>query len=360
MDRSPPVFVVGPSRSGTTLLRSILNLHPLVGVATETHYFDDLRPRLEAPAAELTPEDRRRCVDYFLPLFDQPYGHGGDPSASPVSAERLLEVAAAAGGSADAVFEAFCRVEAGLAQGAGPTPVDGRWGEKTPRHVFRVDDMFEAFPDARVLAIVRDPRAVVASYAAWWSDGPDEELGPDRREALQEEIRRAQRSFHPVIAATLCRGAVHAAEEALRTHGADRVRIVRYEDLTAEPERTVREICSWLGIDFASPMLEAPLVNSSFSPGKEAAGVRRDTAERWRSVLGPAQIRSVEVVCGGMNRRWGYAPSPTGASPLAVAAVLASAPLVAVRAAAANQDRIASLPDYVRRRVLPGRRNSGR
>ena len=41
-----PVFVAGPSRSGTALVRSLLNGHPDVHIASETHFFDDLRRRV--------------------------------------------------------------------------------------------------------------------------------------------------------------------------------------------------------------------------------------------------------------------------------------------------------------------------
>src|SRR4051794_22824414 len=150
-----PDFVVGSSRSGTNLLRAILNKHSEVWIAAETHYFDDLRPRLGVEAAApLSPEGRARAERYFLALGHRPYGYGGDPAQSTIDADELRALAEELGGSGDATFEAYCLLQA---RRRGKT----RWAEKTPRHVYRIDDLLAAFPEAKVVCLIRDPRAVV-------------------------------------------------------------------------------------------------------------------------------------------------------------------------------------------------------
>src|SRR5690242_2778675 len=100
-----PVFVVGPSRSGTSLLRAALNAHPEFWIVRETHYFDDLRPRLpDRGAIALDGDDRERCERYFLALGHRAYGHKGDPSRSAVDRDELRARAAALGSSGDAYF----------------------------------------------------------------------------------------------------------------------------------------------------------------------------------------------------------------------------------------------------------------
>jgi LPS sulfotransferase NodH len=70
-----PIFVVGASRSGTNLLRALLNANGEVSISPETHYFDDLRPRLSSGGtAPLEPDDRERCENYFLALSHRAYG----------------------------------------------------------------------------------------------------------------------------------------------------------------------------------------------------------------------------------------------------------------------------------------------
>ena len=137
---SEPIFVVGPSRGGTALMRSMLNNHADIFITGETHYFDDLRVKLAGLAqAPLGPAEARQCADYFRALAHRPYGHGGDAAAGWLAAEDLSAEAARCGAGADGYFEAFCRLSA--AREGKP-----RWGEKTPRHVYRIPDILRAIP----------------------------------------------------------------------------------------------------------------------------------------------------------------------------------------------------------------------
>ena len=118
-----PIFIVGSSRSGTTLVRAILSRHSLLNISNETHYFDDLRPRLADPAATLSSEERSLVLDYFALLATTNYvfskGSSGSSTASPTA------VLAAQGASADQVFALHCIEDC---RTAGKQV----WGEKTP------------------------------------------------------------------------------------------------------------------------------------------------------------------------------------------------------------------------------------
>ena len=161
---SSPLFVTGPSRGGTAMMRSMLNNHPAIHIAGETHYSDDLRVKLAAKAeAPLGPDEARQCEAYFRALSHRPYGHAGDPEQGWLGSEALKAEAARIGDGADAWFEAFCRLNG--------APGRRYWGEKTPRHIFRIPEILAGYPEARVIAMVRDPRAIVASYRDWRNQG---------------------------------------------------------------------------------------------------------------------------------------------------------------------------------------------
>ena len=74
-------FVVRASRGGTAMMRSMLNNHPAIHIAGETHYFDDLRVRLAAKARGAARPGRGAASarTYFRALSHRPYGHAGDP-----------------------------------------------------------------------------------------------------------------------------------------------------------------------------------------------------------------------------------------------------------------------------------------
>ena len=335
-----PVFVVGASRSGTNLVRALLNRHSELWVSAETHYFDDLRPRLAGGGSQpLEGADRDLCEEYFLALSHRAFGQAGDPAESRVDRENLRSLAQELGGTGDAYFEALCVLRARLRSRP-------RWGEKTPRHVYRIDELLEAFPDGKVVCLVRDPRAVVASYRDW--HGAAERRGVTESEELAADRRRSRRSYNPVLMSLLWRGVVQASYQALRRHGAERVRIQRFERLAERPEDEVRELCGWLGLAYEPGLLEIPVVNSSYATTGE--GVSTEPLDRWRERLSDSEVGVVQACCGRLMDELGYEREPVRASPVRLAWAFGTAPLAAARAAAVNRARLGRATQYLRRR----------
>lgn len=350
-----PIFVVGASRSGTALMRSVLNRHPRVFLAGETHYFDDLRLKFEDAAGEVVDgEDRKRCEDYFLSLSHRPYSHGGDPERGSISREDLQAAIPSGREYPDTYFEAFCRILAEREEAE-------IWGEKTPRHIFRLDDILAKYPDARVIAMVRDPRAVVASYRDWRNQGGfDLEADPGHGEALVTEERRAKRSYNILIATMLWKSGVVASLAARNRHGNGRVHLVRYESLVDEPRKILEDVSQFVGLEFDPVILDVPVLNSSFSEYSERGGFQKAAATRWKSKLSPSEIAVIQRCAGNALTDAGYVPEQVGGAPLRYAWESMKLPFAAIRAAMANRDRIENLPQYVLRRVrLLGQGTSG-
>ena len=337
----PPVFVVGASRSGTNLVRAILNAHEAIWISGETHYFDDLRPRLPGVGRDgLDGETRERCESYFLALSHRAFGQAGDPGESRLGRDELRALAAELGGTGDAYFEALCRLRARL-HGRD------RWGEKTPRHVYRIDDLVQAFPGAKVVCLVRDPRAVVASHRDW--HGAAARRGVDESAELTADRERTRRSFNVVLMSLLWRGVVRASFAAVRRHGAGSVRIQRFERLAGDPEPEVRELCNWLGLEYRPELLEIPVVNSSYATAED--GVSSEPVDRWRERLSDDEIAVVQSCCGALMNDLGYATQPVSSSTARVAWAWATAPVAAARAAAVNRSRLGRPLQYVRARA---------
>lgn len=334
-----PVFVVGASRSGTNLVRALLNAHSTLWVSGETHYFDDLRPRLPGEGtARLEGADRDRCERYFLALSHRAFGQEGDPAESSVAVEELRALAEERTG--DAYFEALCRIRA---REHGRE----RWGEKTPRHVYRIDELLAAFPQAKVVCLVRDPRAVVASYRDW--HGAGERRGVDERSELQADRRRTRRSFNVVLMSLLWRGVVRASFAALERHGPERVRIQRFERLAAGPEAEVRDLCAWLGLEFEPALLEIPVVNSSYAT--EGTGVSTEPVDRWRTELSAREIAVVQSTCDSLMAALDYPLEPVSVSRARLALAWGTVPFAAGRAAILNRKRLGRAGQYLRRRT---------
>jgi len=260
-----PVFVVGMGRSGTTLLASVLSRHPALAIAPETHYLT--RWRRHAPDLE------RGCRDRFDRFWDAFTAHrhfmrlGIDAD---VVRGRIL-----GDGPPDhrTVFASLLRA---YAEKWGKV----RWGEKTPGHWRTLALLLTWFPEARVVFLVRDPRAVVASRreTQWARGSLDVEIGRWR-----DSVRTAE--WYDLD---------------------ERVRIMRYEDLVTQPLSQVADICRYVQLDFDAAMLERPARHAAAKP-RPGGPISADRVSRWRSVLSQAETRMIERLAGKEMRRHGYA-----------------------------------------------------
>ncbi len=171
-----------------------------------------------------------------------------------------------------------------------------RFGDKTPPYLHAVDELLAIWPDARVVVLVRDARAVALSiaglpfgpnnaYAAagWWARGIREGLEAERR--------------HP-----------------------EQVVTVRYEDLVAEPEATVRRVCDHVRLGYNSEMLAIERAGPEKIVAEQAdwyAGVSKPISaaesERWRGEMPEEDQRVIAAVAGAELRELGY--ESAGAEP---------------------------------------------
>lgn len=280
-DRSP-IFVIGTGRSGTTLLRLMLNAHPRIYLTHEAAFWANSRGwPTDADPAEWLETYFRTFSFAWLRL---------DPEE--VRAESRGDTLADA-------YRAVMRCKA--RHYAKP-----RYGDKTPFQLGHLGRLFEDFPHARVVHIVRDPRDTVASLVRMpWAPGS------------------------PFLAAHYYRLQVEQAAPFR-----DRMLEVRLEDLVARPRETMARVLEYVGEEWDDAVLDhhrhAPL--DDVPPFPWLAAAKREVAPRregpaWRRTLSPAWVRIVERITERAMREHGYEP-----------AVLAREPSWAARSVAALAD----------------------
>lgn len=329
----------------------ILNRHPQVMIAAETHYFDDLRPRV-GPATQEPPDPRSKAMaeSYFAKLHSSAYGlHGTEHAESP---SNPIAVDTSDDRGIDAMFQQHCL---GQAHKRGKDVNDLRiWGEKTPRHVFCLSEISDAFPEARFIFMQRDPRAVISSYRDWQNHFIDpSNAGPALRQALAAEERRVQHSFSIGIAALMWRAAQNAARHGQKRLGPERLRIQKFENLLAEPHQQIARICDFLGIDPCSEMQAVERINSSYGHYGHArdSGIDVITATDWQGRLADHESWIIERLCVGPMAAGGYVPIAKRPHPIALAAEIVRSGARIPRAFVANRHRMGAPLAWVLRRL---------
>jgi hypothetical protein len=267
-----PIFVVGTGRSGTTLLRFMLSAHPRIYITHEASFYV-----WESFFSRSAP--RRAFLDYYFQTFSFRWLR--------VDPARVLEglpdpLPAARSGAA---FAAIMREKAAQYGRV-------RYGDKTPAHSGHLRRIFSDFPDARVIHIVRDPRAVALSLARM-----------------------------PWACASLYANA-HASltdlEQVARFR--DRVLRIRLEDLLADPRATMGRVLDHVG----EPWDDAVLDHARHIPDpkdmpplpwlESAARDRGAASTPWRT-LPAVQIRMIERTARRVMDELGYEPARLDESP---------------------------------------------
>jgi hypothetical protein len=187
-------------------------------------------------------------------------------------------------------------------KGSGPCVNEGeitRYGDGTPALMYCAEALVEAFPDAKIVQIIRDGRDVVAAMLsdpaelAWFRKGvanvetefPNPFFGTET-----EEDRAGWAKLSPAAKCAMrWRGSVHKMARLRNSMSAEQLTTFRFEQVVAEPENARAALSQFIGAQ--AGQLEVP-------------GVRQST--NWRRLLSPSQLADVQRVAGPQLGRVGY------------------------------------------------------
>lgn len=272
-----PIFIVGMPRSGTTLMRSILSVHPNLAVSRETHFFPKWWKRYRD--VDLTNLDN---FEAFWQEFSQSDRFPKIVVDPPLVKEKIL---ATNNINLKTIFNTMMEVLAAKME-------KPRWVEKTPDHYKYLDKILDWYPQAKVIWMLRDPRAVMASTLKRWSKTPVDV----RTQQWSNSIILFQQKW---------------SEDS-------RVKLIKYEDLVKDAESHMKELCDFIGEEFYLDMIQERTQNVQqvFLPddetnqkGRERLANRSITAvglDKWRSNLSTEQISTIEDLARDTMKQWGY------------------------------------------------------
>jgi hypothetical protein len=297
-----PVFVVGHRKTGTTLLQELLDGHPqLVVLPGESNHFLTFLPRFGALPPERIAVEAQRwwMLRLITPSGIPPFWAAGKPwelGADPYAAfsRNLVEL----------VLANPDRDPLGIAAVALASGPRSAWVEKTPGHEHEADRILAAYPGARFVHVVRDPRSVAA--------------------AIVRLDRATDRSTDVLGVGLTVRRSFEAAERNRRALG-ERYLVLRYEELVTDPEAAMRRVAGLAGLDWAGTLLtptvggEAATSNSAWSARRVTGEIESRQLDLWRKELDARSLDLVAAATGRIARPFGYdLPRP---GPLSLATV---------------------------------------
>jgi Sulfotransferase family len=269
----PFPFIVGSGRSGTTLVRAILDSHPDLAIPPESHMLVAIaRRRHRFQTAEGF--DRASFVSEIGPNIHSRWKLDPDDLSATLQQANISDAA-----------EAIRVVYALYAKRQGKH----RYGDKTPIYILHLAALAALLPEARFIHVIRDGRNVSLSYL-------EASFGPQTPEEAAMRWRRA---------------VVHGRRAGMRL-GSKRYQELRYEDLVSDPEHHVRALCSYLKMPFDQRMLRYFERSQAISRGAHHRNLALPPTKGlrdWRVDMSPSHVLLFESLAGDLLDELGYVRS---------------------------------------------------
>ncbi|MEQ8410444.1 MAG: sulfotransferase [Erythrobacter sp.] len=320
------VFVVGASRSGTSVLAEALGRHPEVFATEELHFYNLLDPK-----AATRPDAGRHLVSQLCVVQDEAgffAVKNGEIAEWPDPPENAIAR------PGEAVFPAYLDW---LARREGASVIV----EHTPMNLYYRERIRAEFAQAGFLLMKRDPRAILASQKRRW-------IGVQKgaRDIPDEDIQRVRWSGHPILQLLMLRPTLRAIDEAANEPD---VLPVVYEELVRKQDDVLSGVSGWLGLAFDRSMTEVSDSGSSHSGEEGRTGFDPARLESWKKTLSVTETWLVERF---FHRHLQQSPSGANPSPLELAMLLLTFPVATAMAAYYSSKSYGNLFDAMRKRFL--------
>ena len=256
-----PLFIVGMPRSGTKLLRDLINQHPQVKIPEiESHVIPYFIKKFGDPPSFQNADN----VNNFIEEFKKTSFYWNFKIKNiTIDSEQLRRVASSK--SWPEIFEYILRFYA-----PSSTEQNFIWGDKTPGYINHITLLSEVFPGAKFIHIIRDPRDYCLSVKKAWG----------------KSIYRAAHRWNVTI------HNIRKEVEKLK----DQYLEVRYEDLLTNPKSTLTKICGFIGCDFNSSMLRLAKPAENLGDAKGSTEIVTVNMNKYLKAFNSSQIARIEEI----------------------------------------------------------------
>jgi hypothetical protein len=256
-DKAGPTFIIGRPHSGNTMLAEILGNHTdLSAFKGEDHFFE------KSKNLERIKNDSRRVKK----MIEQITG-GMDSTASNEVKDSLINKVESENLNNNSIYEMYKQGKNYIAHKNNSK----NWVQKATSYIFYINDIRRKIPEAKFIFVVRNPMDLAASKK--------------RREAKEKWVRTIWGWSRGV------KNAIKFGKDLK-----DSFLLVRYEDIVSSPETEIRNILSFLDLEFQSSLIKVPHVNRSETPYNKVSnksGLNSDRVFYFVDELKASEIASV-------------------------------------------------------------------
>lgn len=298
-----PVFILGLTKSGTSLLRNLLDSHPsLFAIPSESHFFQNTRHWVSyyfrrTKPAHLSFDQMKEELFKWVELLN-------------TTTEQVTDAFTEGRWNLDLVRETLFETKIESLKGLSDVYVKamyrGLFNDEMPESLNFVEKSVEnaefalewqkLYPNARFVHIIRNPYSNIvalrkyAGYSKRWQR---------KFPYLKTSLYSMQNSYY----------FLYKNQTILENY-----KVIRYEDLIAEPDSTMRGICDFLDIPFDKCLLQPTILGSPWegnsTSGNKFSGISKENLERWQSEISSLEIRVINQFMDFVLEDFGYQKLP--------------------------------------------------
>ena len=265
-----PVFIIGFSRTGSTMLQNILNSYTNIAIFPEMHIYwppwihTDFATNVKKRIGYLS--DNK--IDQLIQLMYSKKLFGifwKNIDKIDIDVSYLKERITGSDRSVAGIFDALLNT---LSKSYNDKIV----GAKFPVHFSYADKLLEWYPDCKIIHTIRDPRAIYSSQ--FYKHYNEDYSGIKRMIISIAQFAHVTFSFNGVVK-------VH---EKMKHYG--NYYLCNYEKLVSQPQIILRELCDFLEIEFNDAMLRPRLFfNTSLARKQMSNGFHTFSVDAWKRKL---------------------------------------------------------------------------
>ncbi|MDA3820129.1 MAG: sulfotransferase [Candidatus Delongbacteria bacterium] len=284
------IFIIGQHRTGSTLLKNILDTHSQITMAfDEMNLFEPFRKNtLDKLFKKMEP-----TPTVFIDLLKSKKIYGTfwkDFEKSNISYEELLsELEKYETLNEVIILEMILE----LLRKKNNSKLEGI---KYPVHFRKISYLLKNFPKAKIIFLTRNPKAIIAS-----------KINDPATKKRKQNAKFKSVLIHYFTLFYFCLEFNSSVKTYFKNK--NNLHLVTYENLVQDKEHTVKYICDFCEVEFKKNMLDVSGKESSFE-NKQSKTMHRKSLEKYRDVLSSFDQKLIDLITWRFNKKILNEPHP--------------------------------------------------